>query len=115
MNKYAIGGGFSLPSDGSQVALAAISLSAGTYRITAGAYADPTNTYTISGYDSIAFPVYQPHFNLPSRYGSENYDLLDLGIFVIAEASTITLYGYNEHGVSSAGSMSVLIADAVTV
>jgi hypothetical protein len=115
MNKYAIGGDFTLPSDGTHVALASISLSAGTYRIAAGAYAHPTNTYTISGYDSVAFPIYQPHFQLPSRYGAEDYNLLDLGIFVLAETNTITLYGYNEYGAEGGGSMTVLIADAATV
>ncbi len=115
MGKYIVNdSGFTLPSDGSHVTLASLPLSTGTYRIFAGAYADPTNTYTISGYSDIVFPVYVPHFNLPSRYGAENYDLLDLGIFDLTSAGSISLEGYNEHGVSSAGSMVVLIAEAVT-
>jgi len=113
MEKYALGGGFSLPADGTHVVINTITLSPGTYRISAGAYADPTNTYTISGYDAIVFPVFVPHFNLTSRYGGENYDILDLGIFLITSPGAIQLQAYNEHGVASGGSTSMLVASPV--
>ena len=111
---YAEGGAFSLPSDGSESTVLSISLDAGTYRISAGAYADPGISYTISGYDSLVFPASAPNFGLPTWPGGsagENTNILDVGIFTLTSAGSINLVGSLSGG--GGGSNTVLIATPV--